>query len=255
MQNQNRKTIVTLLVVQLVIALLYAFSLMEVLLSSYRQSGVAGLQTPLLNYLPHLVILLCVLWPQAALIFKHKLHSQDGEIMPVLFTMVATQASLIVTDATTAMGYIFVFPEILLVVQRFSLVATAALFLLSSLRYYGFSSSNMAGYTFLFLSLSLLLSAMVPYSSYHGEMNAMTPGYEVYVQIMVLVLYVSAITTFVITAVKDKTSLNVKRSVAFICLAIATYLAYYCNLYTAIASATLAIPSTVLLVLNAGDSL
>ena len=229
MQNQNRKTIVSLLVVQIA--------------------------SNLLDYLPHLVVLICSLWPQAALIFKHKLHSQDGEIMPMLFTFSAMQASLIVVDAVEAMGYIFVYPEALLVIQRFSLLGTAALFLLSSLRYYGFSSSNIGMYTFLFLAVSLLISAMVPFSSYHGRMSTMTPGYEMYVQLVVIVLYAVAIITFIMTAVKDKTSLNVKRSIAFIMMGISIYLAYFNHIYTAATSIVLALPATVILVLNAGDSL
>ena len=202
-----------------------------------------------------MVVLICSLWPQAALIFKHKLHSQDGEIMPMLFTFSAMQASLIVVDAVEAMGYIFVYPEALLVIQRFSLLGTAALFLLSSLRYYGFSSSNIGMYTFLFLAVSLLISAMVPFSSYHGRMSTMTPGYEMYVQLVVIVLYAVAIITFIMTAVKDKTSLNVKRSIAFIMMGISIYLAYFNHIYTAATSIVLALPATVILVLNAGDSL
>ena len=252
MQNQNRKTIVSLLVVQIAITLLYSFALIEVLLFSYNQEGWIGLQSNLLDYLPHLVVLICSLWPQAALIFKHKLHSQDGEIMPMLFTFSAMQASLIVVDAVEAMGYIFVYPEALLVIQRFSLLGTAALFLLSSLRYYGFSSSNIGMYTFLFLAVSLLISAMVPFSSYHGRMSTMTPGY---VQLVVIVLYAVAIITFIMTAVKDKTSLNVKRSIAFIMMGISIYLAYFNHIYTAATSIVLALPATVILVLNAGDSL
>lgn len=255
MQNQNRKTIVTLLVVQIIIMLLYAFSLVEVLLYSYMSEGWEEVQKNLLDYLPHLFILFCSIWPQAALIFKHKLHSQDGEIMPLLFTITAMQASLIVVDAVEAMGYIFVYPEALLVIQRFSLLATAALFLLSSLRYYGFSSSNIGTYTFLFLALSLLISALVPFSSYHGKMSTMTPGYEVYVQIIVIILYFTAIITFIMTAVKDKTSLNVKRSIAFILFALSIYFAYFNLIYTAVTSIVLAIPATVILVMNAGDSL
>lgn len=255
MQNQNRKTIVTLLGVQIIILLLYSFSLVEVLLYSYSYEGTEAFRDNILNYLPHLLILVCSIWPQAALIFKHKLHSQDGEIMPILFTMVATQASLIVVDATKAMGYIFVYPEALLVIQRFSLVGTAALFLLSSLRYYGFSSSNMGMYTMLFLALAMLFSAMVPFSSYHGEMSTMTPGYEVYIQIIVVILYLITIINFIITAVKDVTSLNIKRSLAFIMLTLSIYFGYYNLFYTAIASAVLIIPSTIILVMNAGDSL
>ena len=240
---------------QIAITLLYSFALIEVLLFSYNQEGWIGLQSNLLDYLPHLVVLICSLWPQAALIFKHKLHSQDGEIMPMLFTFSAMQASLIVVDAVEAMGYIFVYPEALLVIQRFSLLGTAALFLLSSLRYYGFSSSNIGMYTFLFLAVSLLISAMVPFSSYHGRMSTMTPGYEMYVQLVVIVLYAVAIITFIMTAVKDKTSLNVKRSIAFIMMGISIYLAYFNHIYTAATSIVLALPATVILVLNAGDSL
>ena len=175
--------------------------------------------------------------------------------MPLLFTVTAFQASLIVVDAIEAMGYIFVFPEALLVIQRFSLLATAALFLLSSLRYYGFSSSNMGMYTFLFLAVSLLISALVPFSSYHGRMSTMTPGYEMYIQIVIIVLYVITIITFIMTAVKDRTSLNVKRSIAFIMLALSIYFAYFNLIYTAVTSIVLAIPATVILVINAGDSL
>ena len=244
MQYQNRKTIATLLVVQTIITVVYAFSLFEVCLFYFREGGFTGIKEPLLNYFPHLVILICSIWPQAALLFKHKLHSQDGEIM-----------HLLVTDAVTAMGFIFIFPEQLLVVQRFSLVATAALFLLSSLRYYGFSSSNMGFYTALFLAISLLLSSMVPFSSYRGQMSTLTPGYEVYIQIVVLVLYLVSIITFIITAVKDKTSLNVKRSIAFILLVISIYFSYYNTLYSAIIAVVLAIPATIILSINAGDSL
>ena len=255
MQNQNRKSIIILLMVQTGITIFYAFSLFEILLAGYRGAGFEEMKDAVIKYVPHLVVLLCVLWPQAALIFKHKLHSQDGEIMPLLFTLTALQASLIVTDALEALGYIFVFPEALLIIQRFSLVATAAFFLLSSLRYYGFSSSNMGMYSFLFLSLALLLSALVPFSSYHGEMSTQTPGYEVFVQIVVLVLYVVTVITFIMTAVKDKTSLNVKRSISFILLGVSIYLAYFNSLYTAIVSVVMALPATVLLINIAGDSL
>ena len=255
MQNQNRKTIVSLLVVQVAITLFYAFGLTEVLLYSFSNEGWIGVKDNLLDYLPYLVILICSLWPQAALIFKHKLHSQDGDIMPILFTSVAMQASLIVVDAIEAMGYIFVFPEALLVIQRFSILSTAALFLLSSLRYYGFSSSNIGTYTILFLATSLLISDLVPFSSYHGRMSTMTPGYEMYIQFVIIVLYVVAIITFIMTAIKDRTSLNVKRSIAFIMLGLSIYFAYFNLIYTAVASIVLAIPATVILVINAGDSL
>ena len=83
----------------------------------------------------------------------------------------------------------------------------------------------------------------------------MTPGYEMYIQFVIIVLYVVAIITFIMTAIKDRTSLNVKRSIAFIMLGLSIYFAYFNLIYTAVASIVLAIPATVILVINAGDSL
>ena len=154
-----------------------------------------------------------------------------------------------------ASGYLFLFPYQLIVLQRFSLLSSASMFLLSSLRYYGFSSSNIGLYNFVFLAVPFLLSAIIPFSSYEGQTLIYSSFYEVYLEIAITIIYVASIITFIFLAIKDKTSLNVKRSISFIFISIGLYLSQINELWAAITSSALYIIGTIILVINAGDSL
>lgn len=255
MQNQNRKNLLIQLFLQAVILFLYSFAFVNIFLGELQSRGIDGAREVAIKYLPFLVILISSLFPEFSLLIKHKLHSQDGEIIPFLFTATSLQASLIAQDAFSALGFYFDYPLALLVLQRFSLIATAAVFLLSSLRYFGFSSSHMALYNFVFIAFSFSLSIIIPVSSYKTEMTITSSLYEVYLQIAVLLVYAAAITTLVIIEFKDKTILNIKRSIALISLAIGIYVYPYNSLWTSIISPVFYILGTVILAIDAGDSL
>lgn len=255
MNNQNRKSILILLIIQTIITIVYGFCLVSMVLVKLRNNEIQGFVDTLIHFLPEFIILISSLAPQFVLILKHKIHSQDGEILPLLFTVTSLQASFIIVDATRAFGYLFLYPELLLVVERFSILGSAALMLISALRYYGYSSSNISYYTASFLGACFILSCIVPMSSIHGKMTITTSSYEIYIQIAIVAMYLATIITFMITAIKDKTSLNVKRSIAFIAMAIGLYLSLFGNLYTAIAATLLYLPGAIILVRNAGDSL
>ncbi len=254
MQSQNRKFIIYQLFVQVIITIFYSFFFVNILIEAGRDGGFNGLLAPAMKYFPFLVVLICSILPEASLLIKHKLHSQDGEILPLLFMIVDLQSSLIVSDAVSALGFYFDFPFYLLILQRFSLLGTAAMFLLSSLRYFGFSSSHIGLYNFAFLAISFLVSAIIPISSYRGEMTITSSIYEVYLQIAILVIYLATIATFIIVAIKDKTALNIKRSSAFILLCLGIYLSWANFPATCIISPVVYIIGTGILVVDAGDS-
>ena len=254
MQNQNRKSIVYQLIFQSFVTAFYAVGLVNILIRSGREGGFEALIEPVIEYLPLQIILICSLLPQISLLIKHKLHSQDGEILPVLFTSVILQACIIIVDALDSMGYFFEYPLQLLVLERFSLLAAASMFLVSSLRYFGFSSSHISLYNLAFLAVSFLISAAIPVSSYMGETGINMSLYEVYLQILVLIIYITAVVTFIVIAVKDKTALNIKRSIAFILLIGGLYTSHISLLWSAILSPVLYITGTVILVVNVGDS-
>ncbi len=255
MQNQNRKNLLLQLFIQTVILVLYALFFVNILLAASSVDGFDGVKEVAVKYTPFLIILIASLFPEFSLLIKHKLHSQDGEIIPFLFTITSLQASLIAQDGFSAMGYYFDYPLELLVLQRFSLIATATIFLLSSLRYYGFSSSHMGVYNFVFLAFSFSISILIPVSTYKTEMTITSSLYEIYLQLAILLVYVAAITTLVIIEFKDKTVLNIKRSIAFISLAIGIYVYPFNTFWTSIISSVFYIVGTVILVIDAGDSL
>ena len=153
------------------------------------------------------------------------------------------------------MGYYFDYPLELLILQRFSLIATASIFLLSCLRCYGFSSSHMGVYNFVFLAFSFSISLLIPVSTYKTEMKITSSLYEIYLQLAVLLVYAAAIVTLVIIEFKDKTVLNIKRSIAFISLAIGIYVYPFNTVPTSIISPVFYTLGTVILVIDAGDSL
>ncbi len=254
MQNQNRKTLLYQILLQALITFLYAFGFVRILVCEAQTGGLEALVVPLRKYLPMLVILICSLLPQASLMIKHKLHSQDGEILPLLFTVVALQASMITQDAVDAFGYYFEFPLELLVIQRFSLLGAASMFLLSSLRYFGLSSSHINLYNAAFLSLSFLIASLIPVSSYHGVTELFSSPYEVYLLFIISVVYSITILTFIIVAIKDKTALNIRRSASFIFLCTGTYLSHLNSFGTGVASIVLYLTGTLVLMVNAGDS-
>lgn len=255
MQNQNRKNLLIQLFLQTVVLSLYGFAFVNILLFELHSEGFDGAKEVAVKYLPFLVILISSLFPEFALLLKHKLHSQDGEIIPFLFTITSLQASLIAQDAFSALGFYFDYPLALLILQRFSLIATAAVFLLSSLRYYGFSSSHMGLYNFVFIAFSFSLSIIIPVSSYKTQMTITSSLYEVYLLLVVLLVYAASVTTLVIIEFKDKTILNIKRSIALISLVIGIYVYPYNTIWTSVISSVFYIFGSVILAIDAGDSL
>lgn len=255
MQNQNKLNLISLLILLIVITLAYAFGFFEIFIYTITTKGTGALIEISIKYLPFLVILICSIFPLASLLFKHKLHSQDGEILPLLFTIISLNAFFIIPDALDAMGYVFLLPKELIILERFALLSSFSIFLLSALRYYGFSSSNMIFYNLAFLSFSFLLSVFVPFSSYKGKMDLHSSLYEVYIQFIILALCLCTLITFILIAIKDKTSLNIKRSIGFITMLLGLYLSLFNTETASIISPLLFIPGTILLVQNVGDTL
>ncbi len=255
MQNQNRKFILYQLIVQIAISVLYAFGFINILVKNIMDGGFFSAIDEFIKHFPFLVILILSILPEISLLIKHKLHSQDGEILPLLFTAIALQGSFILPEAIYALGFYFDYPFHLLILQRFSLLSSASIFLLSSLRYFGFSSSHMWAYNIAFLSLSFLISAIIPISSYQGEVAVFSSIYDAYLILALILIYASAILTFIVFAFKDRTALNIKRSISFICLIIGIILSSLNTMISAILSLVFYIIGTIILVTDAGDSL
>ena len=145
--NQRKATLSLLLLLQILITVVYGAMLVhmtQLLFEAHPDSFI----DEAISYLPQFVILVSSLIPQIVLRAKRKLHSQDGEVFPLLFTMIALQVTLVIPMFTEVTGIFILDRSILVTVGRFSLLGTAVLFLISALRYYGFNSSKISFYIF-----------------------------------------------------------------------------------------------------------
>lgn len=252
--NQKR-TQSLFLFLQIIITLVYGAMIVHMTKILFERSPNSYIDD-IVSYLPQFVILLSSLIPQIVLRAKRKLHSQDGEIFPLLFTLIALQVTLVIPMYTEVTGLFVLDSTILVAVGRFSLLGTAALFLISALRYYGFSTSKIDIYTSAVLAASLLISIIAPVSSLKKEniMNMFNSRYDAYIQMAIILLYLATILTLLIFAIKDKSPVNTKRFLGFSLLIAGLYLSISYQFMAAIISSVLYLTGIIILTFNTGEA-
>lgn len=253
--NQRKTTQSVLLFLQIIITLVYGAMLVYITMLIYEEKP-NSFWDDIIGYLPQFVILVSSIIPQIVLRAKRKLHSQDGEIFPLLFTMVALQVTFVVPMFTKVTGMLVFSPSFLVIFGRFSLLGTAALFLISSLRYYGFSSSKIGYYNTAILIASLLISMLAPISSFQKEniMNVFNSEYDVFIQVAILLMYTATILTLLIYAIKDKSPINTRRFFGFTFVIIGLYLSTSYEYLEAIISSILYMTGIIILTFNTRES-
>ena len=242
-----------LLFIQIAITFFYSIAIIQmtvVLFTEDRDIFISGI----LGYLSQGILLIIALVPQIVLRLKRKIHTQDGEIYPLLFTVLALQASLIIPQYTKITGTYILDPSSLLVLERFAIVCSASIFLLSALRFYGLVSSRRSLHTFLVIGSALILCILAPINSNQEIGHPFMSSYDAYLQMATLLMYVATIATMIISATKDKTASNTKRCISFICFIIGLYLAATSSLIPVLFSILLYIGGIVLLISSTEES-
>ncbi len=252
---RKRSTQSIYLILQVVITFFYLAMIAHMGFILYQRYGIDFIYR-MLRFLPQIVILISSLIPQITLRLRRKLHSQDGEIFPLLFTMVAIQSSLIIPEYTSITGVFIMDAHLLTILSRFSLLGTSALFLISSLRYYGFNTSRSGWYTICILGFSLFLCIIAPTNSRHFYSSpALSSRYDVYLQLAIICIYFLSILTFVVSVIKDKTSTNIRRLIGFTLVIIGLYLAEVTtSLIPVILSCVLYFAGIIVLTVNTKES-
>ena len=253
--NQRKATLSLLLLLQILITVVYGAMLVnmtQLLFEAHPDSFI----DEAISYLPQFVILVSSLIPQIVLRAKRKLHSQDGEVFPLLFTMIALQVTLVIPMFTEVTGIFILDRSILVTVGRFSLLGTAVLFLISALRYYGFNSSKISFYIFVAMISSLFLSVIAPISSLQQDnaMNIFNSRYDIYIQLVIILFYLATILTLFVYALKDKSPVNTKRLLGFTFLIIGLHLSISYEFLTSIISSVLYLLGIIILTFNPRES-
>lgn len=241
------------LILQITITIVYSAAIAQMTVVLFRTNRSMFI-TGLIGYFSQFIILIASLVPQIYLRFKKKLHSQEGEIYPILFTMISLQSTLIIPIYSQITGVYFVDISAIIVLIRFSILGTAALFLMSALRFYGFASSRLHLYTTLLLGSAFLFCLIAPKNTSEWGNILFTSKYDAYLQLTSTLLYAATIITMIITAIKDKTSANIKRCISFTLLIAGVFLAISNALIPTIISSVLYIVGIILLVLSSQEN-
>lgn len=252
MKNQNSKPLIICLLLQIILIMSYGYAVFFLLSDRPNKEEFIRLIS---SYVPLFFIFVLSLLPQFTLLLNRKLHSQDGEIFPFLFTIVSLQSSQIIGEVFNKLNIGVIYPDIIIYIERFSLLGSAILFLLSALRYNGFSSSKMPLYTVIALLASLLMSLIAPISTGKGNTGFLSTSYDAYFQVLIITIYAATIVTFLVMAINDNSSLSIKRAISFICLVLGLYISQFNAVITAIFSLLFYLVGSILLTRTAGDSL
>lgn len=241
------------LILQAFITALYVVMTIHVSVVDFAQYGLGAFAT-LSFYLSFLVILTSSIVPPIVLRIRRKLHSEDGEVFPVLFFIISLQASLIVPIYINYTGLYIIPPEVLMIIERFSVLATASMFLLSALEYFGFQNAKMNLYTLYILLACLIVSMLAPFNTNRGFIDIFNAYADAYILFGSLLLYIASALTFVISAINEKTTNNIRRCIAFLFMILGMILALIDNKFVAIAASISYIIGIVILCYNTRDS-
>ena len=142
MADENKKkSRIAALILQMIISLLYGAMLVHttvILMSGRRQ----GWFIALVSYLPQLVIIIASVVLQFILRIRHRSHTQEGSLLPLLFTFIALEATYILPLYQEVTGYTILAPTAVIVIARFAMLSTAVIFLFASVQFFGANNSR-----------------------------------------------------------------------------------------------------------------
>lgn len=251
MANTNNRKSLLLFVIQILLTLIFCSEIIHMTTVLHEDNSANFIQT-LSSYISQAVILISSMLPIIVLRLKRKVHSQDGQIFPLLFMMTSLQTVLIYPQYYRITRLLIMDPTII-IIGRFSLIGTAGVFLLSALRFYGFSSSRIGLLTTMMLGASFIISYLAPVNT-TDSLYVMSSPYDDYLWLVITLLYTATIITMLITMIKDRTPTNTKRLVAFVFLITGINLASSPNMIANIIACSFYIVGIVVLISSTKES-
>ena len=217
MATERKKSGTAALVLQLLISLLYSAMLVHmtiILLSSRMHNWTITL----IAYLPQLVIIIASVVLQFTLRIRHRSHTQEGSLLPLLFSFIALEATYIfplyqeVTDITVLS------PSAVIVIARFAMLGTAVIFVFASVQFYGVNNTRNRLYLTLSLLAAAFLSIAAPINTDSTGTTLFASSNDTYIAIALIVMYIIAALTYIVAVVKDRATHTPGRAFSYILL-------------------------------------
>lgn len=224
MADENKKkSRIAALILQMIISLLYGAMLVHttvILMSGRRQ----GWFIALVSYLPQLVIIIASVVLQFILRIRHRSHTQEGSLLPLLFTFIALEATYILPLYQEVTGYTILAPTAVIVIARFAMLSTAVIFLFASVQFFGANNSRNRLYLTLSLFASLFISLAAPVSTDSYGTTLFTSSYDAYLYTAIALIYAATAFTYIAAVVKDRATHTPGRAASYILLMIGNFI-------------------------------
>ena len=224
MADENKKKgRIAALILQMIISLLYGAMLVHttvILMSGRRQ----GWFIALVSYLPQLVIIIASVVLQFILRIRHRSHTQEGSLLPLLFTFIALEATYILPLYQEVTGYTILAPTAVIVIARFAMLSTAVIFLFASVQFFGANNSRNRLYLTLSLFASLFISLAAPVSTDSYGTTLFTSSYDAYLYTAIALIYAATAFTYIAAVVKDRATHTPGRAASYILLMIGNFI-------------------------------
>lgn len=240
------------LTMQTVISIAYAVMLVHMTILLVRSRSTGWIST-IVAYFPQLVIIISSMALQFVLRIRHRAHTQDGSLLPLLFTFIALESSMILPIYFNVSGIAILPPNGVVYLSRFSLLSAAVLFTFSAVQFFGTNLSKMWLYLVSALGAAFFISIATPLNT-APETSIFSSSYDAYFLILITMIYIAAAITYIAAVAKDRATHSVTRSTAFIFLIIGNYLSIGTDIITGILSAIIYVVGIIMLSISAKNT-
>lgn len=244
-----------LFALQGLIALLFASITIHILISMYLSGRIWNLDVSVTAF-AYLVVIALSLLTHIMLKIKHRSHTPEGELLPMLFLFLTLESASILPIYFMETGILIIDTLLTNILIRFSILSSAIMFIFASLLYMGSNITQLGSFITTSLIASLILSVLAPSSSsIQSAQYGFGSNYDVYFTFATILLHLAAIATYIVAAITDKVGHNIRRSVTFIVMIIGNWGIFTQTGYeVTIISTILFIASSIMLILTSKDS-
>ena len=242
---RNRKGSIALMM-QTIISIVYAALLVHMTVLLVR-SRTQGWFSTIIAYFPQLVIIISSMSLQFVLRIRHRAHTQDGSLLPLLFTFIALESSMILPIYYDVSGISILPPSTIIFLSRFSLLSAAILFTFSAVQFFGTNLSKMWLYLISAIGASLFISIAIPLNTTSSSM-IFSSSYDAYFLVLITLI------TYIAAVAKDRATHSVTRSAAFIFLIIGNYLSIGTDIVTGVLSVVIYVAGIIMLSISAKNT-
>ncbi len=255
-ERKRRKQFSFALMVQLLISIAYSAMLvhMTVILLQRR---ISGWFVYLMVYLPQLAIIISSLIFLFILRLRHRTHSIDSTLLPLLFSFIALESTMIMPLYTEISGITILAPNAVLIIERFAMLSAAIVFVFTAVQFYGTNASRLRLYLTTTIGAALFLSLAMPLNTGTTDLSTMTvfsSSYDALLLGALVCIYLVSISTYIAAVAKDRSTHSISRAVAFILMMIGNFFSMSNIIIPSIVSGILYITGIIMLTITSKNT-